>query len=1174
MTKTVKAFCLTAFFVTQMAQAVPAYSQENARKGTDWVRVQPVAHSPVQTLSLDGTWLFRPDEVALSPTELDAEAVRIALVSNTQQDWYPLAVPQFLNRYAWWLDISQKFVQADRARLAALPFDAEKTDAGWYLRQIELPSVTGAIPEVVVNFEGVAMMSRVYCNGHYVGGHVGMFGAFECRLTPYLKWGEVNTLQVYAERGADVQGAEEVIGVAVTVPVTRGMLAALNHGMFGGFGRGAYAKFLGIWQPVTLKISQSGVRIADVFFQPSVDGHKIDLTLDNPGNQAAEGRVFYQVRDKKSGAVLCEEAQGLPVKLDGGTRQVLNLEKDALSPKLWSPDFPHLYDLTIELKSADGKQTVDRWTHAVGYRTVSVKGTQLYLNGHPYWTRGAGMPVYGYKPNNEETASGFLRRMHEGNQMVTRSGCNPWNALWFGVADEEGVGVICEGVRPWALMSKQAPPEAAILAQWKAEQLETVRQYRNHPSILFYCGSNEGMQGDHHNEEKLAIFKDIMNAMREVDPTRPICQTSGEPDYGGNADIEDVHSYWGWYEPSSFVFDYTIPRRGLQTDGKRPFINKETGVPYQDTDTGAVHPSYVRYYSAHPWVGEIGIHGGDPSYFGEHVRAEAKLKTEKLRRQRKELPTAGMILFANTTWIGDVLTASPDQWRPFPVWEGVHHALAPVLVGWTTVRQVFFANETFRSRAFVVNDDAGFRDLKNLKLRTEVLDASGKTLSTSDQPLGDVNYFDGQEWPMEIEIPAPAGSDQAMVPATVKMTLSDDAGVVSTNLYPIRIAARSWACAGGRGLVVAVEGCSSEILAHLHAMGARVLTLAEAEAEQVQCDVVVLGPQASAIEEEAACAVLKHGGRLVALQQGVAAQRLCADIFPMPAPAWGDPTGCELLPQGFREGARWSTDRDITFTQIPARLEGATQILMRMDDKLSNPDQPFIRFNLSVGGTVLVAFDSRAVTLPAWLKEWRKTGEMLQTNTGFRLNLFEKDFSEGEVVLGGNKVPGATAMYAVVVLPVDDGEVTRLQLMRPGQSGDDVSEFKTHSVSGEFVEMLGWDEGSPLFSGLDAMDWKWWARGEGQPAFAATSAHRIDMTGKNVLPLGRYLTPHFYWSGDVNKVYESKLTYPVFAVRRPWGELVVCDLAVADSVAFDPRAARTLSNLLVKKIYADGGSVE
>ena len=562
--------------------------------------------------------------VPWKPAEIDAKAAEIAVAADGKPDWHPLAVPQFLNRYAWWLDISQKFVEADKARLAALPFDAEKTQAGWYLKRIELPEVAGPAPEVVVSFEGVAMLSRVYCNGHHVGGHVGMFGEFECRLTPHLKWGQNNTLVVYAERGNTVANADEVVSVAVTVPVTRGMLNSLNHGMFGGFGRHSISNFLGIWQPVTLKVSQSGGRVADAFFHPALDGHRIDVTLENPGDAAVSGRLHYQLRERNGGALLHEQTLAQALELAAGESRMVTLEKSALSPKLWSPDFPNLYDLTITWKSADGSRMIDQWTQAVGYRTVSVKGDRFYLNGHPYWTRGAGMPVYGYKPNDEATARGFLRRMREGNQAVTRSGCNPWNELWYRVADEEGVGIANEGVRPWALMSKEPPPPSAILAQWKAEQIESVRRYRNHPSILFYCVSNESMQGDHHNEEKPAIFKDIMNAMRAADSTRPICQTSGETDYGGHADIEDVHSYWGWYEPSSFVRDFTTPQRGLFTDGKRPFINKETGVPYQDTDTGAVHPAYIRHYSSHPWVGELGIRADKPRFFaGDKVKTNA-----------------------------------------------------------------------------------------------------------------------------------------------------------------------------------------------------------------------------------------------------------------------------------------------------------------------------------------------------------------------------------------------------------------------------------------------------------------------------------------------------------------------------------------------------------------------
>lgn len=110
-------------------------------------------------------------------------------------------------------------------------------------------------------------------------------------------------------------------------------------------------------------------------------------------------------------------------------------------------------------------------------------------------------------------------------------------------------------------MSKAPAPPLTILKHSKEEQLEVIKKYRNHPSVMIYSVSNEGLQGDYENPEKLAIFKDIIEAIRKMDPSRPIIQTSGDPDVAGNADLEDVHTYWGWYESSYFINDYTKPRR-------------------------------------------------------------------------------------------------------------------------------------------------------------------------------------------------------------------------------------------------------------------------------------------------------------------------------------------------------------------------------------------------------------------------------------------------------------------------------------------------------------------------------------------------------------------------------------------------------------------------------------
>ena len=202
------------------------------------------AAAPIQLL-VSGDWDFRPADAAV-PQGPDARAAELA--ADPGEGWHGVAVPQFLNRTVWWLQhISPAYAQQEIDRVAALPFDAESTYAGWYRRTLKLPALAEgeARPEVRVHFEGVAMVSRVYLNGERVGGYVGMFGGFDCRLTDALRFGEDNQLLVHVERGSRGENDTEVVDVAVTVPVTRDMLTSSNSGMFGGFGRGARAKSSG-----------------------------------------------------------------------------------------------------------------------------------------------------------------------------------------------------------------------------------------------------------------------------------------------------------------------------------------------------------------------------------------------------------------------------------------------------------------------------------------------------------------------------------------------------------------------------------------------------------------------------------------------------------------------------------------------------------------------------------------------------------------------------------------------------------------------------------------------------------------------------------------------------------------------------------------------------------------
>src|SRR5262249_48139664 len=54
---------------------------------------------------------------------------------------------------------------------------------------------------------------------------------------------------------------------------------------------------------------------------------------------------------------------------------------NAVSPRLWSPEDPFLYDLTVAL----GPETapLDEYRLKIGIRSIEVRGEQVLLNGHP-----------------------------------------------------------------------------------------------------------------------------------------------------------------------------------------------------------------------------------------------------------------------------------------------------------------------------------------------------------------------------------------------------------------------------------------------------------------------------------------------------------------------------------------------------------------------------------------------------------------------------------------------------------------------------------------------------------------------------------------------------------------------------------------------------------------------
>lgn len=115
-------------------------------------------------------------------------------------------------------------------------------------------------------------------------------------------------------------------------------------------------------------------------------------------------------------------------------------------------------------------------------------------------------------------------------------------------------------------------------------------------------------------------------------------------------------------------------------------------------------------------------------------------------------------------------------------------------------------------------------------------------------------------------------------------------------------------------------------------------------------------------------------------------------------------------------GTSFFSDRSYTITILPTLLQNQDFIKTKNEDKLNTTTTDFLKFNLNETAYVYVAYDSRATAIPNWLNTYTKTvGTIGTSDTTY--NLYKKEFSASQIVLGGNvATPGnARSNYFVII---------------------------------------------------------------------------------------------------------------------------------------------------------------
>ena len=823
--------------------------------------------------SLDGDWLFMPDNASDSAN---------AAPGLDDDGWHVMQVPalwtfsycwlygedgfQYLKGAAAYRSPSDKATQEELDRLEAQTFDWRKTKAAWYRKVIELPeSLDGRHFRLV--FGGIAKIADIWVNGKKVGSNTGMFGEIDCDITGAVKPGK-NIVAVHVRANLDqkIENAKKEAAEAVTVKVTNDMINALPRGMM-------QFNAAGIWQPAKLVVS-SPARVGEVFVKTGLDQASAEVEILNDSGQAFSGNLSAEIHDAKDGSMLCA-TKTVSINIPANGKANLEIATPKVSPKLWTPQTPNLYNLTLKLKN--GERTVDTKQIRIGFRTFEIDGNRFLLNGKPYWLRGANMPPSVLLPNDGTLARKFFELSRQGNVWATRSHCQPFTKAWLDAADEVGMAVSLEGTWPW-LMIKGEPPSPELLKIWKDEFIGIMRRYRNHPSVLIWTVNNE-MNFSKFDEKdtpllkrKWEILDDAIREMRKTDPTRPISAYSGyvrkysekgyrdvvEPNGFDDGDIDDVHTYNGWYNPSFFTFYNGEFAKRYGTLG-RPLISQEISTGYPRNDGWASRSYIYNRYVAQALVGNYAFEQNDPAIFLERQGLLTKELTETIRRTSREM-CAGLMPFSYLTWFENVWKS--DLIRPRPTYFAVAKSMQPVLVSAELFGRHFYAGDQVSRRVCVINDAEDSQAIPAGKLIWEIRHGDS-ILTRGETPAPSVNFY-SDHW-LNVDFQMPAQLPSPRVNAKLVLTLEADGRILSTNDYDIVLATKEWA-APQTSQAVPVFDPTGKAKATLAGIATKAVSLDKLAGEKS----LVVGDLDAALKTPNGAEILQkfvvNGGKLLLLQ--------------------------------------------------------------------------------------------------------------------------------------------------------------------------------------------------------------------------------------------------------------------------------------------------------------------
>ncbi|MGF7230342.1 glycoside hydrolase family 2 protein, partial [Arachidicoccus sp.] len=249
--------------------------------------------------------------------------------------------------------------------------------------------------KLLLHFNGVDYIAKVFVNNKFVGEHTGLFGSFEFDIHSYVHTGK-NLLEIKVYNDAIMMGDNFFTGPHRKFGKKLAACGGPGWNAVGGWTN--CPPGFGIWQDCYLE-KRADVFINDIYVRPLLQQSIAVVSIEVPVS-AKDVSLSYSLYGQNFKATINKKRmvdkkdiriRPLNDRFNIWTFNTVIAKKNL---RLWSPDAPWLYQIQVELDQ-HGK-TVDAVKKQFGMRsfeqsTSSVPTGRFYLNGQEIKLRGANM---------------------------------------------------------------------------------------------------------------------------------------------------------------------------------------------------------------------------------------------------------------------------------------------------------------------------------------------------------------------------------------------------------------------------------------------------------------------------------------------------------------------------------------------------------------------------------------------------------------------------------------------------------------------------------------------------------------------------------------------------------------------------------------------------------------